>query len=446
VENEVAQLLLGSILQGSLVFFCGAGLSMADPSCVPSAARLAELCADDYDRLGLRIPLPATARQNLGELAEFFFSNGQFDLFINRLVRWYLFCGDANWGHTTIADFLTCGACLCAITTNFDILIERAAVPLGERALKAALDGDEANVDRGYRPLLKIHGCVSQRDCTLWCARQLHESSTDPASLMLKARLESSRGWMRATLRTRLLVLVGFWSDWKYLNDVFLESVRGIHATEVLLIDPATRAELEGKAPDLWAWARTFGRHFRHVQERAEVFLRELQEEFSRNILWRVLNDAAAASPEVCSDFSVVSNALAGLDSNVLYALRRDFAGVPIGRVAKWKEPHQGMHAVAKAHLSMISSGARLEGPSYVTTSGKRVRVVNGFTLPMNKVKSDYLDEPAKGTPDDFVICAGVDSDAGHASIVPRATPSIVRPGSVAEWLTMEKARERGIL
>lgn len=89
------------------------------------------------------------------------------DLFINKLVKWELFCGEPNPGHDTIADLIMCGACVCAVTTNFDILVERAAEGLGERAFQAALDGEEANVDRGYRPLLKIHGCFSQREYTL---------------------------------------------------------------------------------------------------------------------------------------------------------------------------------------------------------------------------------------------------------------------------------------
>jgi len=367
------------------------------------------------------------------------------DLFIDRLVKWDLFCGDVNSGHTAIADFATCKACVCVITTNFDVLAENAAAPLGEKALRGALDGDEANVDRGYRPLLKIHGCLSQRDYTLWCDRQLDPLRTDSISLRIRARLESSRTWMRANLPNRHLVLVGFWSDWKYLNGVLLDSVRGIHPTEICLVDPAPDTELQAKAPELWAWASGFP-HFQHVQEKAEVFLRELQEVFSRNILERVLKDAADAAPGVCGDFSVVSNALGGLDTNALYALRRDFAGAPSGRVAKWKEPQQGMHAVGKAHLSMISSGARLEGSSYVTASGKRVRVVNGWALPMSKVEADYSREPPKVTPDDYVICAPVDSDAGHRSIIPSATPSIVRPGSTAEWLTAEEARDKGIL
>jgi len=419
---------------------------MAPPSRVPSATQLAEQCAQEYEARGLPEPLPATARQDLGELAAFFLAMDQMTLLINKLVDWGLFCGDSNSGHTAIADFVTCGACVCAITTNFDILIERAAVPLGEKALQAALDGDEANVDRGYRPLLKIHGCVLQRDYTLWCTGQLETSRTDPVSKKIRARLESSRAWMQASLPRRHLVLIGFWSDWKYLNGVLLESVRDVHPTQILLVDRATDAELQAKAPELWAWASGFGPGFRHVQENAEAFLRELQEIFSRDILKRVLKAAADAAPGVCGDFSVVCNALAALDTNALYALRRDFAGAPRGNVAKWKEPQDWMNEVGVTHLRMLLSGARLDGSSYLTSGAKRVRVVNGRTLPMSKVRSEYSKEPTKATADDYVICAAVSSGPGPPSIIRSATPSIVRPGSTAEWLTVEEARDKGIL
>jgi len=446
VDESVAQLLLVSIQQDKLVFLCGAGLSMALPSHVPSATELAEHCSQEYERRALPPPLPAAARTDLEKLARFFLANEQLGFLIDELVQWDRFCGDSNSGHETIADFVTCGASFCAITANFDILIEKAAQALGEKAFRAALDGDEANVHRSHRPLLKIHGCFQQRDYTLWCCDQLDCSRTDEVSKKLQARLARSRAWLQANVPRRQLVLVGFWSDWRYLNTVLIESVRDIHPVGILLVDPLPQAELKVKAPELWAWASSFGPHFRHVQVEAEVFLRELQEIFSRNILERVLKAAAGHAPEVCRDFSVVENALGGLDAYALYALRRDFAGAPSGTVAKWKDPQDWMDAVGRVHLEMLSSGARLDGSSYLTTDGKRVRVVNGRTLPMNKVRSEYASEPTKATPDDYFICAAPSSDIGPPRIIPRATPSIVRPGSTAKWLTVQQARDKGIL
>lgn len=212
------------------------------------------------------------------------------------------------------------------------------------------------------------------------------------------------------------------------------------------MVDPLTPAELQAKAPELWAWANGFGSNFRHVQEKGEVFLRELREHFSRNILKRVLEAASKTTPGICGDFSVVSNALDSLDTDSLYAIRRDFAGTPSGKVPRWKEPQDWMNEVGLTHLRMLSSGAGLDGSTYLTAHGKRVRVVNGRTLPMSKVRAEYISELPKTTPDDYVICAAADSSAGLPSIMPTGGPWIVRPTSIAEWLTVEEALGRGIL
>jgi NAD-dependent SIR2 family protein deacetylase len=445
VDPTVAQILLDSIQEDKLVFLCGAGLSMAAPSGVPSAAKLAEECSREYDRRMPVLALPPDARANLENLARFFLSDNRFSFLIHQLVRWEHFCGDPNEGHKTVADLITCGASLCAVTTNFDILIERAAEALGERTFTAALDGDEANVVRDYRTLLKIHGCFRQRDYTLWCYDQLDPARTDRVSIILRERTDSSRRWLQGILPERQLVVIGFWSDWRYLNTVLVDSVKSIHPAGIIVVDPLPQAELQVKAPELWAWASGLA-NFRHIREKAEVFLGEFRELFSRRLLSRSLKDASDNNPGICGDFAVVTNSLNALDADDLYALRRDFAGVPSHRVARWKEPDDGKSAVALAHLRMLSSGARLDGSTYLTAHAKRVRIVNGRTRAMSSVRVGYTSEPARTPPDDYIVCAGVDSSAGHPSIIPKTTATIVRPGGAAEWISEEEARDQGIL
>lgn len=445
MDRDIAQVLLSSIQQNNLVFLCGAGLSMAPPSSLPSAPKLAEECSRRYDTCGLPLAIPADTRTDLERLATFFLTNNQLDFMINKVVPWDCFCGEPNEGHETIADLITCGASFCAITTNFDVLIEKAAEGLGERTFVAALDADDANVARRYRPLLKIHGCYRSRDYTLWCHDQLDPTRGDPISKTLRQRMGKCRRWLEANLPRRQLVVIGFWSDWEYLNAILLESVRDIHPSGIIVIDRLPEAALHAKAPDLWTWASSLGPNFRHVREKAEVFLCELRELFSRNILSRVLKEASDNDPGICNDFSVVTDCLNALDADDLYAMRRDFAGVPCGQIARWKEPDAGKSGVGTAHLRMLSSGAKLDGPSYVAPGGERVRIVNGRTLPMSKVKVEYSTEIGRTPPDDYVICAAVDSSFGHASIMPKAPASIVRPESTAKWLTVEEASGRGI-
>jgi hypothetical protein len=419
---------------------------MASPSAVPSAAKLAEECSREYDKGMPVLALPPDAKTDLESLARFFLANNQFGFLINQVVPWDYFNGEPNAGHRSIADLITCGASFCAITTNFDVLIEKAAEGLGEKTFCAALDGEEANVARKYRPLLKIHGCFRQREYTLWCYDQLDVSRTDKVSTGLRDRIEKSRRWLQGMLPRRQLVLIGFWSDWKYLNTVLVESIRDIYPAGILVIDPSPSADLQTKAPELWAWASSLGPTFHHVQEKAEVFLRELRELFSRTILGRVLRDASDNNPGICNDFAVVTNSLKAQDADDLYELRRDFAGVPSETVARWKDPDPGKSGVGAAHLRMLSLGAKLDGSTYLAPPGKRVRIVNGCTLPMSKVREKYSHELARNPPDDYIVCAAVDSSAGHPSIIPKATTSIVRPRSAAAWLTVEEAHNRGIL
>jgi hypothetical protein len=51
MDDDIAARLLASIHSNRLVILCGAGLSMAPPSNLPSAARLAQNCADRYHEI-----------------------------------------------------------------------------------------------------------------------------------------------------------------------------------------------------------------------------------------------------------------------------------------------------------------------------------------------------------------------------------------------------------
>ena len=79
--------------------------------------------------------------------------------------------------------------------------------------------------------------------------------------------------------------MIGFWSDWAYLNEILGKALAGIAPTSVTVIDPSDGVALKGKAPNLWALAHAPGVLFNHVQETAEVALDELHRAFSRGLL-----------------------------------------------------------------------------------------------------------------------------------------------------------------
>ncbi len=198
--------LLASIAADNLLVFCGAGLSMAHPSSVPSARTLAADAAQSYE-LETGVTLPTGATNDLEILSAFAHSRGELrKLLLQKFIRWQPFVRHPNRGHYALADFLGARIIQFGISTNFDVLIESAAEALGEPQFEAALDGGEAARPLPHHPLLKIHGCCRRDKVqTLWCQQQLNEEP-------IKARIASSKAWLQAQLNAKDLIF-GFLSD-----------------------------------------------------------------------------------------------------------------------------------------------------------------------------------------------------------------------------------------
>src|SRR5882757_2657421 len=123
MDSVLLQKLLAAVEEDRLTILCGAGLSMASPSSVPSAADMLEAAANKYKRITGADP----PRDRLESLLEYLISNNQFLLFLNNLVDWVPFRSRPNEGHFAVADFLSCSALDLAVTTNVDELIEIAS-------------------------------------------------------------------------------------------------------------------------------------------------------------------------------------------------------------------------------------------------------------------------------------------------------------------------------
>ena len=75
-----------------------------------------------------------------------------------------------------------------------------------------ALTGREAlEFTNDANPLIKFHGCLTRKRETLWTQAQL----ADPP---IADRIHSCSEWMRLQLPNKDLVVIGFWTDWGYLN------------------------------------------------------------------------------------------------------------------------------------------------------------------------------------------------------------------------------------
>jgi hypothetical protein len=193
---------LTSLLNDRLVLLAGAGLSMAAPSSLPSAAALAETAKQKYESIyGHGVPIPPV----IDDQAEFFLQRHELaTVYFRTLIDPHAFAGQPNSGHAAVADLLLVRALQAAVTTNVDTLIETAGqYQYGQ--VGVGLDGhDLAALPPGVAPLLKIHGCRS-RDLSnmVWARGQL---TTEPVA----TRIARSAQWLSVHLLNRDLLILGF--------------------------------------------------------------------------------------------------------------------------------------------------------------------------------------------------------------------------------------------
>lgn len=430
---EVKTRLLASMAAGRLIIVCGAGLSMAPPSSLPSARAVAQKCFDAY-RVSINPEIDPAYRDNLEGFAEYFAGRGELkSVFIPNLVPWDDFARPSNPGHAAIADFLLTGSAVASLSTNYDNLIERQAWDYGAD-FHGALDGDQAIVDSTrHSPLLKFHGCTSDKPNTVWAPSQLQ----DPT---IEQRIGRSKVWMAANLRKRDLLVVGYWSDWKYLNHLIGSAVADIDPVSVTVVDPSPVDALEEKAPELWALAHAENVVFNHVQESGAAVLNELRVGFSQGYLRQVLASGVAA-------FSVASGTacpqalltILETDSELLYDWRRDAEGCPSDKAARTRRP-QHCDVVGMMHLLIRNAGGTVDG-AYYRLDGRTIRVVNGANAMLSEIRARFVSAPA-GQWADVVVAVGA-YDIGLPGNVVREgrAGDLVRPAAGGVWFDTDDGR-----
>ncbi len=433
MDEETRIRLLGAMESNDLVLLCGAGLSVSAPSLLMSAVAVSRACYDQYQAIEA---LPAALRDDVDALAAHFHQAGTFDrLFINRLVPWNELTGQPNAGHAAVGDFLLSGAAAFALSANFDGLIEQWCQSQ-KVFVRGALDGVEANRFAEFsKPLLKFHGCMQREPgTTLWTQPQLN----DP---LIAQRVESCRQWMAQWLPNRHLLVVGFWTDWGYLNDVLGEAIDLGASASVTVIDPKIAAELQQQAPGLWA-ALNAAPHFAHLQGSANEILDELRLEYSRTwarkfyTLGRPLFEADANA----WDAALIDASDFGMDA--IYDARRDAEGEAPDHAARKVAPTSDSAQAAFAHLLVRQAGGVRDG-SWYSLNNRTVRVVNGAGRALAEVKDRFGRPPAVKTPD-VVVCAGAMELGVPANVVRSAAgQSIMGPssGQGSTWMTLADAR-----
>ncbi len=408
---------------------------MATPSNLPSARAIAEKCFDKYS-LESDPNCDLALREDLEALAEHFAGlNTLESVFIEHLVPWPDFVRPANAGHAAIADFLITRAAVACISSNYDTLIERCAWDYGSD-FRGSLDGDEATVEATLRgPLLKFHGC-SQRDrlSTVWAPSQLGGPT-------IAERIEKSKTWMAANLRQKDLLVVGFWSDWDYLNSVLGAALVDVRPLSVTVVDLSPTDTLEEKAPDLWNIAHVDHVDFEHVLASGADVLDELRRAFSTSYLRQVL---AAGRNIFEHNTGAPCNTdwlkMEEFDSETLYAWRRDAEGVSSAEPVTKIRPGN-CEALGFFHLLLRQSGA-IEKEEGYEFNGRVVRVINGAESILGSLRARFVEPSAVIAPDIVVAVGATDLGVPSNVVRGRRAGDVVRPGSAGEWLDMQGARE----
>ena len=445
MTQELRTRLLGAIESDTLVFVCGAGLSMAAPSSLPSAIAVANECYDTWHAIEALDP---ALRDNVDALAGHFYAKHEFErIFVNRLVPWDKLAGVPNPGHVAIADLLVCRAAAAALSANFDPLIENWAFEK-KIAMRGALDGLEAvNFAATSSPLVKFHGCMQRnREQTIWTAGQLTEAG-------IAERIHTCTQWMNLNLAGKHLVVVGFWSDWGYLNDVFANALTLRSASSVTVVNPGNEEQLRTKAPVLWDTLNRLSQTFEHVEAYAEGFLNDLRNAFSEVWVKRFVTSgrlpvrqtaAGGVVPALAAAPEPVASPYTGED---LYDLRRDAEGKPYTRAATCKVPPANSVQAAIVRTRLIDGGAARER-SWLNRNGTTVRVVNGGGQLLESVRDSFREPPSFPQPD-ITICAGAEVIAAPPVIIQQGeSQNFMRPlgGAGTTWVTTLQAEEIGIL
>lgn len=412
------------------MFLCGAGLSIPSPSDLVSAVEISKRC---YDRWAATETLDPILRNDIDRLSGYFHARGNFRVFIG-LVPWNDLVGTPNKGHAAIADLLITRGALATLSANFDTMIERWAESR-KVAMRGALNGQEAaEFATKTSPLVKFHGCLYRdQENTLWTKAQLMEAP-------IQTRVETCSEWMKLNLPGKDLVVVGFWTDWGYLDDVLAEAYATGGARSVTVIDPSPTTFLETKAPKLWEKLTSMSQVFKHVQASGDDALDQLRTAFSKSWARKFY---ALGQPLVLNNGGTIPTAATHdtLTGEELYNLRQDAQGVPYNRAATWKAPEQNASQAAFIHMKLLDAGARQQG-AWLEHGGRTIRVINGAGQGLVDVQAQYR-EPTTILQPHVVVCAGAVNLGVPARVIASGRgASMIRPtpGGSTAWLTLEEA------
>ena len=433
LDDGVA-LALDSLLADRLAILAGAGLSMAPPSNLPSAWVLAQGAKTKYAAQygSARPPLP----DSIEEQSEYFFQRGELTtVYLATLIDRNAFAGRPNEGHVAIADLMLSRALQTMVTTNIDTLIESAGNSLFGQ-IEVGIDGHAvAALPPASVPMLKLHGCRAvDLANTVWAPGQL---AREP----VQSRIACSAPWLAQRLLSRDLVIVGYWTDWDYLNEVLESSLNAVNPTRVIVVDPADGDTFPEKAPALHALGLRATGGFHHVKQSGDHFLACLRREFSKSFIRQALHGGAA-------DFHHIKGRAPdarwleppSVENSELWLIRRDLLGCEPNAPANAPRP-PNEPLVGLTMIELQAAGAIAEGANW-RLGQKTIRVLRTPNQILHRVELIFSRDVAPIVAPDIVVAVGAESRALPPSVARGgATDSIAR-GAGSKWVTHSGAVE----
>lgn len=433
VEDGIA-IALDSIFNDRLALLAGAGLSMAPPSNLPSALRLAEGAKTKYAAQygATRPPLS----DDIEEQAEFFFQRDELaTTYLSTLIDRNAFAGRPNSGHHAVADLMLSKAIQTVVTTNVDTLIEGAGLFLFGQ-IEVGIDGFAvAAIPAAKTPMLKVHGCRTiDPGNTIWAPSQL---DAEP----VKSRIACSAPWLEQRLLNRDLIIVGYWTDWDYLNTVLADTLGAVNPSRVIVVDPADGATFAAKAAALFALGNRAHGGFQHVQASGADFLASLRKAYSQSFIRQVLHagqDAFTDAKTVAPDPSWLEPP--DIDNDQLWLMRRDLLGCEPNEPASIPTPPVDP-LLGMTLLQLRAAGATPSG-SYWMLGGQSFRVLRTPNKLLHKVENEYVGDAAPVVAPDIVIAVGAEALTLAVSIARGPAGASMARGAASRWLTRSQAEE----
>jgi hypothetical protein len=255
----------------------------------------------------------------------------------------------------------------------------------------------------------------------------------------VRTRIEECAQWLGNRLLDRDLLIVGYWTDWDYLNEVLEKSLGTVNPSRVIVVDICETASFEEKAPALYSVGQRATNGFWHVRASGDVFLRDLRVEFSKALIRRVLHSGrnpfekqTGSAPH--NDWLEPSSS----DAEVLWRVRRDLEGANPNEPAKSKlpveEPLLGMTI-----LQLRAAGATPDG-SYWNLHGRRVRVLRAANRPLYEVEAAFARETAPVVSPDFTIAVGAEPVRLLPNFARSGPNGSIARGAGGRWLSRAEA------